>query len=158
MSNLAIVLCGVPASGKTTLRWDYEDQIPNVAVISSDDYIEDYAELHGKTYNEVFSDVIRQADAAFWKSLDVAISLGKTIVIDRTNLTPKSRKKVLDILLGSGYTAHAVWFETPEQEEWERRLNSREGKTIPSHILDQMKSSFVVPTKTEGFNLIAKGN
>jgi predicted kinase len=158
MTNLAIVLCGVPASGKTTLRRDYEEQIPDLAVISSDDYIEAQAKMEGKTYNDIFSSTIRQADAAFWKSLDCAIAVGKTILIDRTNLTPKSRKKLLDILLGSGYTAHAVWFETPEQEEWERRLNSREGKTIPSHILDQMKSSFVVPTQTEGFNLIAKGN
>jgi hypothetical protein len=59
---------------------------------------------------------------------------------------PKSYRKV-------------CWCVAPPRtpEEWaelERRLSSREGKTIPHHIIQSMANSYVEPELGEGFDYI----
>ena len=50
-----------------------------------------------------------------------------------------------------GYRFDAVVFPNPDPAEWERRLNSRPGKTIPDNIIRNMVASFRMPTPEEGF-------
>lgn len=148
-----VMLIGVPGSGKSTWFEDnYSSQLKEYEVISTDDIIDFVSLFYGMTYDESFSDLIKFAEKAMWKQLESASKFKDNILIDRTNLTVNSRRKFLRYL--EGYTFEAVVFPTPDKQEWERRLDSRGGKTIPKRVLDSMVASMELPTEEEGFSKI----
>lgn len=151
MSNL-YMLVGVPGSGKST--WLKNIGVPNFncMVVSSDYYIDQYAEEHGKTYSEVFAEAVGWATQMMEEDLEFAIENDLDIYWDQTNLNAKTRMKKLAKIPFS-YKKIAVVFPVPEREEWLRRLDSRPGKTIPRHILENMLKSFEMPTTDEGFDV-----
>lgn len=160
----AFVLIGVPASGKSTWilnkiqeakanREPFEYEVHGTDVI-----IDNLAKEQGKTYNDIFKTVIEAATNMFWRGLEFRASLGVDIIVDRTNMSIKSRSRVMQILRKNQYEITAVVFPVPEAEEWQRRLNSREGKWIPPHVLNSMKNSYEDPTHIEGFRVITKEN
>jgi predicted kinase len=134
------VLIGVPASGKSTYA-DAFTRNRNTLVLSSDAIIEAYAKANKKTYNEVFGSIIDRAEKEFWENVKKSVALGKDIMIDRTNLTHKSRKKLVYTInsIDPEYNIHAVEFHIPSEEEWYKRLESRPGKQIPEPVLLTMK-------------------
>lgn len=145
-------LIGVPGSGKSTWLnmsslWNSES-----IIVSTDNIIEDIASEYNITYNDAFPDLIKFAEKAMWNSLEDAVQYGDSVVIDRTNLTAGSRKRFIKFL--QGYEFEAVVFPTPDPVEWERRLNSRPGKTIPENVLKSMVRNFEAPTEQEGFSSI----
>jgi predicted kinase len=148
MAKSAYILIGLPASGKSTYR---EECHGNRMVISTDDIIEDIADRYGFNYNDIFKSAFKFAEQVFWDDFKVAIEDGEDIIIDRTNLSVKSRSKFLSRLIENNYEVTAVIFPTPELSEWNRRLDSRPGKTIPADVLENMMASFEVPTLEEGF-------
>ena len=148
-----VILIGVPASGKST--WIFHQNLgDNDCVISTDNIIQDIAHEYVMSYDQAFKNLIGFAKEVMWNDFVNAYSCGDNIYIDRTNLSAKSRKKFIDRLKKQNYSIEAVVFETPEKDEWERRLNSRVGKTIPKHVLDSMVNSYEIPLKSEGFENI----
>ena len=81
-----------------------------------------------------------------------AFATDEDVIWDQTNLTPKSRKSKLD-MVPDHYERIAVVFPTPDEAEWQRRLD-RPGKSIPQHILMGMRDSMKLPTEEEGFHEI----
>jgi predicted kinase len=146
------ILIGVPASGKST--WLVNNMSLEAWVVSTDMIIEGLANDYGFTYNEIFSETIRFAEKVMWANIKMAAEEGQSMYIDRTNISEKSRKKFIDFLKPYGYTFEAVDFETPEDDDWERRLASRQGKTIPNHVLESMADNYEMPLKSEGFENI----
>jgi predicted kinase len=144
------MLIGVPASGKST--W-VEKNKGDALVISSDNLIETYAADNGKTYNEVFKDQIKIATKLAMEHAEAAFAADQDVIWDQTNLTKKSRKSKL-AMVPEHYRKTAVFFATPLEEEWQRRLNSRQGKSIPSYILDSMIEMLEMPDHTEGWNIV----
>lgn len=157
MSRNIYILVGAPAAGKST--WTEKEFQGECAIISSDAILESIAESEGKTYDEVFAQYMKAAEAMMWREFDRVITEGcYPIVIDRTNMSVKSRGKIFERLRnfhkGHGYKIHAVVFPKPEDAEHKRRLNSRPGKTIPPHIITSMIASFQMPTEAEGFESV----
>jgi len=148
------MLVGVPASGKSPWhRIKYGGRgLRNVA--STDKIIEDVAGDYGMTYNEGFKELIGFAEKVMWRQITSYLMRGSDFIIDRTNLTAKSRKKFIDKLKLHGYDIECVVFHTPEPEEWKLRLDSRPGKTIPQEALDRMVDSYEMPLMSEGFTSI----
>lgn len=151
------ILVGVPGSGKST--WFSKNKTATMAPISTDNIIEFMGSLFGFTYDQIFSDSIKLADKIMWKRLEWNAERGNDVVIDRTNLTAKSRKKFIDFLKPYGYEFEAVVFPLPgtvefSEEEWFRRLDSRQGKTIPNSVLASMVNSAQMPSEEEGFTKI----
>ncbi len=149
-------LIGVPGSGKST--W-LQEHMPMANVMSTDIVIENVARSYGMTYNEGFKELISFADKVMWRHITLAHMRQEDYVIDRTNLTAKSRKKFIDKLKLHRYEIEAVVFPLPgteklSEEEWNRRLDSRSGKTIPAHVLSSMIEHYEVPTEAEGFSKI----
>ena len=144
------MLIGVPASGKSTWR---EQHAGDAVIVSTDDILEQTAVARGTTYNEVFKENIKFATQLADERARGAFSAGKDVIWDQTNLTPKSRKAKL-ALVPDNYEKIAVVFVTPEDAEWQRRLDSRPGKSIPQNILMGMKSTMAWPDPEEGFDLI----
>lgn len=146
------ILVGVPGSGKSTWLFN-QDYVEDRYIASTDDIIQSIAFGFGMTYDEGFKDLIKFAEKVMWKELADFAEDGERIYIDRTNLTAKSRKKFIDFLKPYGYEFEAVYFETPETDEWARRLY-RPGKTIPDHVLESMADNIEIPTMDEGFATI----
>lgn len=145
------MLVGVPGSGKST--WLNNNKSENGVVVSSDDHVERLAAKQGQTYSQAFDAVIGQASSHMQKDLRDAVKAEKDIYWDQTNIGANSRKKKLKQIPNT-YRKVAVFFPTPDDAEHERRLASRPGKTIPSHVIKSMANNLQVPSKEEGFDSI----
>jgi predicted kinase len=144
-------LIGVPASGKST--WTSNQEWANDCVIvSTDEFVEDYARECGQTYSEVFADYMPTAVKLMADKVVRAREAGKDIIWDQTSTTLASRTRKFNML--PNYEHIAVVFKTPEHTELMRRLFSRPGKDIPDHVIDSMIASWEDPTEEEGFKEI----
>jgi predicted kinase len=144
-------LVGVPASGKST--WiKNQDWTTECVVVSTDEFVEDYAKEVGSTYSEVFDDYMPTAVMLMAEKVVRAREAGKDIIWDQTSLTEKSRIRKFNML--PDYEHIAVVFKTPEPEELARRLTSRPGKNIPDGVMKSMIRGFQMPTEAEGFTQV----
>lgn len=148
---------GMPGTGKSTffsgsISW------ADATILSSDQYIEEYAAKEGKTYDQVFREAIKDATARFNSELDHCIRDGvTTLIIDRTNLTVNSRRRYVDLALQNDYRIGVYDFNNLVREnpgEWKRRLASRIGKHIPLYVLNNMLQTYEPPTIAEGFDFV----
>jgi predicted kinase len=121
-------------------------------VISTDAYVEAYAEQQGRTYNEVFRDYMPRAVELMAQLAAFAREHGHSVIWDQTSTTIASRTRKFNML--PDYEHIAVVFKTPEHEELIRRLQSRPGKEIPEHVIASMIDNWEEPTLEEGFEEI----
>ena len=144
-------MVGVPGSGKST--WiSNQDWARDCVYVSTDKYVEQYAESQGKTYSEVFTEFMPEAVNLMCQDVIVAREQGKDIIWDQTSTTVKSRVRKFNML--PAYDHIAVVFKTPEHKELVRRLFSRPGKEIPEHVVASMIAGWEEPTEEEGFKEI----
>lgn len=167
----ALFLIGVPGSGKSTFRKHF----PNHVVISSDDILEE----SGKSFDEY----IKTATKLMWEKFFEAVKEKKDIIIDRTNMSAKSRARFIQHLKGYQKFAvdlapvvkssgdypddycnhlHDVLMEVVPKnvEEIQQRLIKREketGKHISDDVLFRMLENYEEPSHDEGFDFVIKG-
>jgi predicted kinase len=144
-------LVGVPASGKST--W-IADQIwaLGLTVVSTDNFVEDYAKAQGKTYSEVFDEYMPTAVDLMAKVVIHAREHGHDVIWDQTSTSVKSRARKFRML--PDYEHIAIVFKTPDADELAKRLASRPGKNIPEHVMKSMIDHFEMPSEEEGFKEI----
>jgi predicted kinase len=144
-------LVGVPASGKST--WvKNQDWAGDCVVVSTDEFVEDYAKECGSTYSEVFTDYMPTAVRLMAEKVVRAREAGKDIIWDQTSTTIASRTRKFNML--PDYEHIAVVFEFLSKDELVKRLNSRPGKKVPWEVVDGMIIGFEMPTVEEGFKEI----
>lgn len=143
-----ICLVGIQGSGKSTYAKNkklYEDL--SIQVISSDAIREENPTLKN---HEVFNEVYRRMYSA--------MSDGKTVILDATGITIKSRKGFIDWANRfPEYKKVAVVFNTPYKTCIERvkaRNDSEYKHFIPMDVLHRYYESFQMPTYDEGFDEI----
>lgn len=154
-SKEIILLVGLPGSGKSTWVKNFLLTHSDYVIVSSDDIIDAYAKSIGKTYTEVFNDFMGNAEVEYNIKLSTSLREGKNIIVDRTNLTVKARRKILS-KVSKDYKKTAIVFNTPV-DEIKKRLIQRDyeiGKSIPNHIFSSMLENYVAPTSSEGFDEI----
>ena len=140
------MMIGVPGSGKST--WiNSQDWIKDCVLVSTDKLIELEAGRQGKTYNDVFTSYIDEANRLMIEDVKAAVAEGKDVIWDQTNTNRKSRKTKLAQV--PGYHKIAIVFDTPDEDEWQRRLDSRPGKSIPRAVLKAMSQGLQLPTEDE---------
>ncbi len=149
-----LMLIGPPGCGKTTFRKTLPEGAYTIA--SSDDYIETVAQSFGKTYNDVFADTVKYADAHCHGVVDSAIAAGEDLLVDRTNLSVKSRHKVLQKVKNKDYEVIGVVFKPHDISTWRYRLRHRLGKLIPTGVIGSMLDGFEEPSLIEGFDHIVQ--
>ncbi len=151
--NKLFVLVGIPASGKST--W-VKNQVwaKNCVVVSTDEFVEDYAKECGQTYSEVFEDYMPTAVRLMTEKVIRAREAGKDIIWDQTSCTVETRAKKIRML--PDYYKIAVVFKIPDMEELMIRLSSRPGKNIPWEVVSDMSNKLKSqpPTEEEGFDEI----
>ena len=144
-------LIGVPASGKST--WvKNQDWAVDIPVVSTDNFVEEYAKEQGKTYSEVFDEYMPTAVRLMANQALICQENGLDVIWDQTSTTINSRKRKFNTL--PKYEHIAIVFKTPEAEELARRLASRPGKNIPANVMRSMIDGFQMPTEDEGFTEI----
>ena len=141
MNPEVLILCGLPCSGKSTFcSW-----FPQHIKLSSDKYIEELAKENNTTYNEIFKDSIKDANKKFFQDVFKAANSNNNVIIDRKNLTIRSRNKFIKIF--KKHTPVIVYFDVSLDTIFSR--NIREGKIISKVTLDQMFQTLQVPTPSE---------
>jgi predicted kinase len=146
-------LIGVPGAGKSTW-YSQQDWMSEMAYISTDKYVEEYAIEQGKSYSDVFEEFMPEAVKLMVLDVNKAAIEGKDIVWDQTSTTVSSRKRKFGML--PFYEHIAVIFPTPELKELENRLQSRKEKVIPREVVWNMIVNFEEPSEEEGFKEIWK--
>ncbi len=141
-------LVGVPASGKSTWIAN-QDWAIDCVVVSTDEFVEDYAKECSSTYSEVFEDYMPTAIKLMANKVVHAREAGKDIIWDQTSTTEKSRARKFHML--PDYEHIAVIFKAPDPEELNKRLASRPGKIIPPKVVQDMLDNFEMPNEAEGF-------
>lgn len=140
-------LVGFPGSGKSTWATD-RFLIP---IVGTDKWINIFAEQRGKTYSEVFADVITEATQLFDKEVEALVDSRRSFIWDQTNLTVKSRASNIARLVG--YEITAVVFDI-DADELRHRQSQRTDKVIPQRVLLQMAFDYQCPTVDEGFSRV----
>lgn len=157
---MAMILVGLPGSGKSTLSRQLREmhsEDRTLVYVSSDQYIEQWAEEEGKTYGEVFSKYADKANNACLKSFHDAIRDRNDVLIDRTNMDRGSRRKWLGKLKDAGYMLVAFDVHC-DPEELARRNEARkeQGRAIPDHVMESFRKRYEAPSKDEGFDHVIK--
>lgn len=144
-------LVGVPGAGKSTWVAN-QDWASDCAYVSTDGYVERFARRMGKTYSEVFDQVMPRAVRLMMRAVRKAEREGKDVIWDQTSTTISSRRRKFVSL--PTYEHIAIVFKTPDLKELDRRLKSRPGKTIPKGVVWDMIVRFESPSEEEGFTEI----
>lgn len=149
--NKLYVMVGVPGSGKSTwiANQNWKD---DCVIVSTDEFVEDYAKECGLTYSEVFDEYMPRAVELMVDRVIWARETGKDIIWDQTSTSTHTRAKKINML--PDYYKIAVVFRKPDDEELKKRLASRPGKVVPWSVVEQMWGSWEEPTHEEGFDEI----
>jgi tRNA uridine 5-carbamoylmethylation protein Kti12 len=151
-----IVLTGLPASGKSTLRRALEAcwRTPGIVVCSTDDYLETTAAALGTTYNDAYLEHSDVALERFNHTLALALSGAHDIIVDRTNLTVAARRRVR-AMAPKHYTEISILCDCGFEER-NRRQNERNAKgerALYENVIQTMRDSAVAPGPDENFDL-----
>lgn len=160
-----IMLIGLPGSGKSTWTNDWlmitesSDIFIQYEVIGTDKLIDEWAAEKGITYSEAFKALSDKSDNSpslktFEKQMfarfEECMEQGISVIIDRTNMSTKSRQKFLS-KVPADYNKLAIVFEI-EEEELKKRLKKRQeetGKGIPAFVIANMRNAYEAPTSDE---------
>jgi predicted kinase len=141
-------LVGVPGSGKSTWR---SQNASNEVVISSDDAIEAFAAANDLTYAEAFETLdLKVVEKDMRTRYAEAVATKSDIIIDRTNISKKTRNKFLSSLPKT-YTREAIVFTVPP-EVLAERLRKRQmetGKYVPAVVVENFSNMFEMPEAPE---------
>jgi predicted kinase len=158
MSHNAIIMVGFPASGKSTMtKTISENMAAYYVVVDFDTFVHNFANQDCITYNEAFQRYAKDAQLLYENTLTHHVSNGHDIIIDKTNLTSKGRRKIVNKLRRANYTSITCVHIPTSVDVCKKRAVERakkEDKHIPSHVFDSMDNYFTPPTKDEGFTSI----
>lgn len=155
MNKTAYILVGHPYTGKSSFIKEQKiinDNVP--VIISSDMFLEQYAAQYGLSYSDIFHEKIKWATKESDNMFDYAIEHGLDIVIDKTNMTKKSREKWIKPLLENDYEIVCVVFKHLTKDELDKRRSTRTDKFISDEVINMMISKYEQPNVHEGISHI----
>lgn len=145
--NVLIVMCGLPASGKSTYsQWLAESGIfqrvcPDL--IRKELYGDENIQGDGK---RVFEIAHRDIKEYAW--------LGENVIFDATNINAKRRKELVKEMRPYFDIIICKWFHTPYDTCIGR--NAERERKVPEDVITRMWENFEPPTMREGWDIIEK--
>lgn len=146
MDKKLYVLCGPPASGKSTWAREHKEDM----VIISRDEIRFSMLRVNEDYFAHEDEVLER----FYDSINCNLEdYTRPVVADATHLSVKARRTFLANILGKeNIDIIAVSFETPWQECSNRNAMRKGRARVPETALYKMYKAFRYPTTEEGFS------
>ena len=124
--NKIIILVGIPASGKSTLAKQLQQQCEDSVVISKDNIREQYSIQWGQQQDFVS----KQENQLLMNAIN---ENKKVIIIDDSNLKKETRDKLKQIATQHGYETETIFMNTKLDEFIKR--NKQRDKHIPTESL-----------------------
>lgn len=146
----AIMLCGLPTSGKSSLAEKLMKE-EDFVYLSSDAIMEELFSRGKQNYDMYYSKKnVMKAHQELHNRLEIAIKDRKNIIIDNTNLDPLIRNKKADIIPDKYYQKRAISVLIGEAELAERNMKrKKEGKYIEEDRIQYMSKEFELPTEED---------
>lgn len=143
--NVLIVMCGLPASGKST----YSQWLAESGVF--------YRVCPDLIRKELYGDENIQGDGkkVFRIAHEEVKKLGShngNVVFDATNINRKRRAELVKQMRPYFDVIICKWFHTPYDICYQR--NQARERQVPTEVLYRMFMNFEEPTKDEGWDLI----
>jgi len=149
------ILVGAPGSGKSTWRSNILNALEHLPVIiSTDDYIEQKAKEFRSSYSEVFKTFYNDAEIHMNNMFNDAIKNNLNIIVDRTNMTKKSRRRFLSRVSSVYYKQAVVFDRNLEYLTNINQLRVSTGRDIPLKAIEDMVKYYQEPSYEEGFDSI----
>ncbi len=155
-------MIGISGSGKST----YANKLRQ-RICSTDRFIDTYAEKLGVRYNEAFDQIqllgmFGDLNNRFYSEINQAISQGEDFIIDRTNLTVRSREQLIIKIrefadsIGVQVILKGIVFDLNKEVILDRltQREKMEGKKIPQDVIDKQFKMYEQPTIDEGFDVL----
>jgi heterogeneous nuclear ribonucleoprotein U len=149
-------LIGLPGCGKSTfLKKHLQNCVSRYHIASTDDILERFAQEDGTSYDAAWNTRFKEAETEFREGIMNAARENIDIIVDRTNVFPSARRKVMIWIESStkeSYRLVAIVFPTPEDSILQKRLLERAqatGKNVPWDSIEQMRENFIEPTHDE---------
>ena len=143
--NVLIVMCGLPASGKSTYtNWLAESGV--FCVVCPDS-------IRGELYGD--ENIQGDGKQVFAIAHARLIDLGKdknNIVFDATNIDRKTRKNLVKEMRPYFDVIICKWFSTPLLTC--KLRNAKRERQVPEEVLDSMHARFRTPMLDEGFDIV----
>lgn len=157
-----IILAGLPCSGKSTYRNEYLKNNPDTFVVSRDDFLEVFfiKEMNEKlSYNNMYFTVhhdeeqLKKFNREFEELITEASKKDK-VLIDMTMLSLSSRRKMLSKFNKHKATCKMIFTDNETLNNRNLKRFAETGKKINNSVIDNMKKSFTLPVKEEGFESV----
>ena len=145
--NALIILCGAPASGKSTWGKQFAEKV-GATYVSTESI---RAEI-GK--GESDQSVSYAAFAIAKQRITQSLSQGKNAIIDATNVNPKSRKDWVKIGRAANTYIIAVAFEVSKTELYRR--DAGRDRHVGNEVIDRFVDKYSRPDTTEVDKVIIK--
>lgn len=141
-----ILMCGIPASGKSTTAEILSVCMNNAPIVSMDDIRE---MLFGTRKCQ------KQGDMVYTLAVNKIIRLFREcdiIIFDATNRSTKARKKVIqDIQACIDCQVYCIFVNTPLDIALDRNTNRDESIQVPPAVIHRMYNTLQPPTNDEYF-------
>ena len=143
--NVLIVMCGLPASGKSTYsQWLEESGVFKRVCPDS---------IRGWLYgDENIQGDGKQVFEYAYNDIRGYGRMGKNVVFDATNINRKRRIALVKEMRGNFDVIICKWFSTPLLTC--KLRNAQRERQVPYEVLERMAENFQRPTLDEGFDLV----
>jgi predicted kinase len=133
----AVVLSGLPASGKST----WLAARPELAVISLDDLRDELGVEHGEAQGAVI--------AAARDRAKEHLRAGRTFAWNATSITRQMRRTLVDLCTSYRFRVRIVYCEASAAEQRARNRARPDAERVPERAMDAMLTRWTVPTPDE---------
>ncbi len=145
MKPKLFMLCGLPASGKSTFAKQHSE-VYNAKIHSSDDIRQElFGDVDNQNNNDKVFNILHDRIIEDLKN-------SKNTIFDATNICYKKRKNFLSKLNNINCEKIAVMMLTPFDDCV--KYNNNRNRKVPYKVLERMYKNFYVPQKYEGFDEI----
>ncbi|XP_076757593.1 uncharacterized protein LOC143427389 [Xylocopa sonorina] len=154
-----IMICGLPACGKTTWATKYAAEHPqkmyNILGLSSlINKMKDPGSSYKEEHDEQWKVLIDKCTDALNKLLEMASTRRRNYILDQTNVYPSAQRRKMKNFYG--YQKRAVVIVPSEEEFKSRSVKHKpvDGKEITDSMLLEMKANFRAPVVGESFDVV----
>lgn len=142
-----IMLCGLPASGKSTYAEDIKNKYGNVVICSSDAIRE---ELTGDINNQ---DLNEEVFKVLHRRIKDNLKAGNNVIYDACNISSRRRKHFVQTEL-KGIKCTKICFVFATDYEFCLKNNLKRDRQVPEEVIKRMYMNWETPYYFEGWEQI----